>query len=96
VLHAALDAAIADRDAASSGALKHAVKRICIDARRNDWPPEWLLIAFKGALYTLPAVQRHNASSITRLRSACTTSSLRRRVALGARTRDVLGKCASS
>jgi hypothetical protein len=34
------------------------VQRICIDARRNNWPPEWLLIAFKTALETMPAVQR--------------------------------------
>lgn len=58
VLHAAVDSAIADRNPASSAALKYAVKRICLDARRNGWPPERLLIAFKGALYTLPAVQR--------------------------------------
>ena len=57
LLHAALDGAIGERDPASSAALKHAVKRICIDARRNNWPPEWLLIAFKSALSTLPSVQ---------------------------------------
>ena len=57
VLHFALDTAIADRDPASSTALRYAVKRICIDARRNEWPPESFLVAFKDALHTLPAVQ---------------------------------------
>lgn len=58
LLRAALDSPIAGRYAAWPAALQHAVTRICIDAQRNDWPPEWLVIAFKGALYTLPAVQR--------------------------------------
>jgi hypothetical protein len=57
VLSAALDSAIATRNPASSEALNHALKRICIDARGSEWPPEWLLIAFKSALYTLPALE---------------------------------------
>ena len=76
MLHAAVDSAIVDRDPASSAAIKHAVKRICIEARRNDWPPEWLLIAFKSALYTLPAVQHltgslDRADFVARLVSLC-------------------------
>ena len=57
VLRAALDSAVAGRYPAWSAALDHALKRICIEARRSDWPPEQLLIAFKSALDTLPSVQ---------------------------------------
>ena len=57
MLRAALDSAVAGRYPAWSAALKDAVKRICIEARRSDWPPEQLLIAFKSALYALPSVQ---------------------------------------
>ena len=42
----------------SASGLKYAVQRICVDANRSDWPPEQLLVAFKTALYALPAVQR--------------------------------------
>jgi hypothetical protein len=57
VLRAALDNVVAGRYPAWSAALNDALKRICIDARRSDWPPEQLLIAFKSALYALPSVQ---------------------------------------
>lgn len=57
LLHAALANPVAGQYGAWSAALKHAVTRICIDARRNDWPAERLLIALKGALYALPVVQ---------------------------------------
>ncbi|HKW46959.1 MAG TPA: hypothetical protein VJN70_05920 [Gemmatimonadaceae bacterium] len=57
-LRKALDTTLADGDPVSSPALKHAVQRICIDARRSDLPPERLLVAFKTAMHTLPAVQR--------------------------------------
>lgn len=57
VLRAALDSGVAGRYPAWSAALNDALKRICIDAKQSDWPPEQLLIAFKSALYTLPSVQ---------------------------------------
>jgi hypothetical protein len=58
VLHAALERALTSRSAKSSSAVRHAIWRICIDARRNSWPPEWLLVAFKTAVYSLPSVRR--------------------------------------
>ena len=58
VLHAALENAPADRAPTASSALQRALQRICVDAKRSDWPPERLLIAFKAALYGLPVMQR--------------------------------------
>lgn len=57
-LRSALGTTLADGDPVKSPALRHAVQRICVDARRNDWPPERLLVAFKTAVQTLAAVQR--------------------------------------
>src|SRR4029079_8858048 len=58
VLYAALEKDMRGRRPTYSSAVKHAIWRICIDAKRNDWPPEWLLVAFKEAVFSLPAVQR--------------------------------------
>ena len=58
MLYAALEKDMRGRRPTSSSAVKHAIWRICIDAKRNDWPPEWLLVAFKEAVFSLPAVQR--------------------------------------
>lgn len=58
VLQAALEKERGSFPCSASSALKHAVWRICLDARRNNWPPEWLLVAFKTGAHSLPAVQR--------------------------------------
>jgi len=58
VLGSALEREIGAPDLTSRSELQHAVRRICIDARRSNWPPEQLLIAFKMALDTIPSVQR--------------------------------------
>lgn len=76
LLHAALDSPVTGRYPAWSASLKHAVKRIGIDARRAGWPQESLLVAFKSALHTLPSV-RHLTSGaqgdefVERLVSLC-------------------------
>ena len=57
VLHAALGRGMADRDSTSSLGLRDALRYICREARLKNWPPESLLIAFKTALETVPAVQ---------------------------------------
>jgi hypothetical protein len=56
VLHAALGRGLVDRDATSSPTLKNALSYICGEAKVKNWPPESLLIAFKTALETVPAV----------------------------------------
>ncbi|HEY2376108.1 MAG TPA: hypothetical protein VGH98_09055 [Gemmatimonadaceae bacterium] len=58
VLHAALAEELADRDVTSSAALKAALSQLCDEAKAKYWPPEVLLIAFKTALETVPAVRR--------------------------------------
>ena len=58
LLHAALEKATTSRSHEAASGLKHAVWRICVDARRNEWPPEQLLVAFKAALDRTPALQR--------------------------------------
>lgn len=58
VLQTALEKEAGGRSPRSSSALRHAMWRICIDARRTDWRPEWLLVAFKAGVNALPAVQR--------------------------------------
>ena len=57
-LQAALGGKTGDRDAMSSPALKNALRQICAEAKVRNWPPESLLIAFKAALNTVPAVKR--------------------------------------
>ena len=57
-LHAALDSTVAGQFPAWSAALQDALERICNDARRNDWSPESLVIAFTSALDTVPSVQQ--------------------------------------
>jgi len=61
VLQTALEQTVASRNPTSAAGLQHAVRRICLDARRNAWPPEQLLVAFKRALHSLPCVQRLTA-----------------------------------
>ena len=58
VLHAALERVITAHNATSAAGVQHALRRICLDARRSEWRPEQLLIAFKSALHTLPSVRR--------------------------------------
>ena len=58
VLHAALEREIGGRSPTSSSRVRDAVRRISVDAKRNNWPPEWLLVAFKAAVHSLPALQR--------------------------------------
>jgi hypothetical protein len=57
VLHAALEQEIGRRMPTSSPGLSDAIRRICLDAKRNAWPPESLLVAFKAALHSVPALQ---------------------------------------
>ncbi|HEY2375497.1 MAG TPA: hypothetical protein VGH98_05935 [Gemmatimonadaceae bacterium] len=57
-LYAALEDRSTTRDLASSAATVDAVRRICDEAKREHWPPESLLIAFKKALAAAPAVRR--------------------------------------
>jgi len=57
-LYAALENRRTTHDLASSPAARDAVRRICDEAKREHWPPELLLIAFKKALETAPAVRR--------------------------------------
>ncbi|HEY2376032.1 MAG TPA: hypothetical protein VGH98_08670 [Gemmatimonadaceae bacterium] len=57
-LHAALGDRIADRDPKSSSRVRDALRYLCREAELKNWPPELLLIAFKKALETVPAVQR--------------------------------------
>jgi hypothetical protein len=61
VLQTALERTVASRNPTSVAGLQHAIRRICLDARRNAWPPEQLLVAFKKALHSLPCVQRLTA-----------------------------------
>jgi hypothetical protein len=49
---------MAKRDSISSLSLKDALSPVCAEARRRQWPPEVLLLAFKAALETVPAVRR--------------------------------------
>jgi hypothetical protein len=58
LLHAALEKATTSRKPSAATGVKYAVWRICVDARRQEWGPEQLLVAFKSALSTMPAVQR--------------------------------------
>jgi hypothetical protein len=58
LLHAALEKEVGSRSSKSSAALKHAIRRIATDAKRRNWPPEWLLVAIKAAAYSLPALER--------------------------------------
>jgi hypothetical protein len=57
-LHAALRDGCDDRDPISSPAVSDALCQICGEAKRKNWPPERLLIAFKATLEILPAVGR--------------------------------------
>ena len=58
VLHAALERQVGSRNPSSMSGVRDAIRRISVDAKRNNWPPEWLLVAFKAAVHTLPALQR--------------------------------------
>jgi hypothetical protein len=58
LLDAALEKATTSRNPTAATGVKYAVRRICADAKRNGWTPEQLLVAFKSALATIPAVQR--------------------------------------
>jgi hypothetical protein len=58
VLHEALEKATTERNPIAASGLQHAIRRISVDAKRSDWPPEQLLVAFKTAIYALPAAQR--------------------------------------
>ena len=76
LLHAALNSPVAGRYREWSAALKHAVKRIGIDARQAGWPQESLLVAFKSALHALPSVQHLTSGAqgdefVERLVSLC-------------------------
>lgn len=55
-LHAALENAHADL-VPTSPTVIDALRRVCGEAKRENWPPELLLIAFKKALDTTPGVQ---------------------------------------
>ena len=57
-LCAALDDRSTTRDLASSAIARDAVRRICDEAKRERWPPESFLLAFKKALEMAPAVLR--------------------------------------
>ena len=58
VLHAALERQVGSRNPSSMSGVRDAIRRISVDAKRNNWPPEWLLVAFKAAVHSLPALQR--------------------------------------
>jgi hypothetical protein len=58
VLHAALERQVGSRSPSTMSGVRDAIRRISVDAKRNNWPPEWLLVAFKAAVHTLPALQR--------------------------------------
>ncbi len=58
LLQAALEKATTSRKPTAATGVKYAVWRICVDAKRNEWAPEQLLVAFKSGLATMPAVQR--------------------------------------
>ena len=58
---AVLHGALSDRHAIGdsiSPALIDALRHVSGEAKRKNWPPEWLLIAFKATLETAPAVRR--------------------------------------
>jgi hypothetical protein len=57
-LYSALENRRTTHDLASSPSAREAVRRICDEAKREHWPPESLLIAFKQALTAAPAVRR--------------------------------------
>jgi hypothetical protein len=57
-LHVALRNEIADRNPISSPDLREALRQICGEAKLKNWQPEQLLVAFKMALDTVPAVRR--------------------------------------
>ena len=58
VLRSALEKHIAAPSPNTRSGLGHAIQRICIDARRSDWPPESILVALKRALDAIPAIAR--------------------------------------
>jgi hypothetical protein len=58
VLRSALEKHIASPSPNTRSGLRHAIERICLDARRSDWPPESILVALKRALEAIPAVAR--------------------------------------
>ena len=58
LLQAALEKDVGSPSLKSSAAVKRAIRRIAIDAKRSKWPPEWLLVAIKAAAQSLPAVER--------------------------------------
>jgi hypothetical protein len=55
-LHAALESAHADL-VPTAPTVIDAVRRVCGEAKKEHWPPELLLIAFKKAVDTAPGVQ---------------------------------------
>jgi hypothetical protein len=55
-LQAALSDARAGRSMLSPD-IKEAVRSVCDEARREQWPPETLLVAYKSALETVGAVR---------------------------------------
>src|SRR5690242_14195364 len=57
-LRAALENRSAQLDPTSSPILQAALRHVCLEAKRKNWPPESLLIAFKKALHETSTVQR--------------------------------------
>jgi hypothetical protein len=57
-LHGALGAEVADRDPTTAPRVREALRGLCREAKLKNWPPELLLIAFKAAVDTVPAVRR--------------------------------------
>lgn len=55
-LHAALESA-RTHFVPTSPKVMDALRRVCDAAKRENWPPELLLIAFKRALDTAPGIQ---------------------------------------
>ena len=76
VLSAAMERHIAGLAPSSASELRFAIRLICHDARRSDWSPESLVVAFKTAVHSVPALQRlprgpKRDEFITRLVTLC-------------------------